>query len=140
MALLTPVEVNNSSKVVLSFGPKGDEVIWNGILGVSNVFIENFNFIKFYSSNLQNQQNVILEIIVNSLVKLSNNNNVVSNIINETAKKVAEAEFNVKIKIKKLSKITPNKLYEINVYRCVNSIDGECWVCEMENKIIKKWR
>ena len=49
------LEINGSSKITLCFGKQGNEVLWNNVLGCSNIFIEDFNFIKFYELNRKEQ-------------------------------------------------------------------------------------
>ncbi|PBI92396.1 hypothetical protein BSF41_08780 [Flavobacterium sp. ACN2] len=137
MAFLPAIEINNSSKIEITFGPKGNDNEFDGALGCTNVYIEDFNFKEFYNYNLEKQQNEILEIIVFQLIKLiekQGKNFVLTDIIRETAKRVIESKFDLKISIKRLSKITPNKLYKINVYRCLNAKVGESWICEKENR------
>ncbi len=48
MTLLPKVNINGSSKIVVSLGPRGDEDVFDNVLGVTNIFIEDFDFKLFY--------------------------------------------------------------------------------------------
>lgn len=137
MSVLPNIEINNSSKIELAFGPRGNDIIIDGILGSTVIFIEDFDFNKFYELNKDERETKILKVIVDSLSKLiirKNGNASDIDVIEATAKKVKESRFNQKIYIKKLSKRTPDKMFKINIYRCINSQYGEVWICEIENK------
>ncbi|SCW74044.1 hypothetical protein SAMN04487970_103766 [Paenibacillus tianmuensis] len=98
MTFLPPIEINNSSKVEISFGPRGDESIFDGVLGVTNIFIEDFNFNNFYKLDKSKQEKEVLKIIVDSLCELSLRRNEDTSIINTikmAANKVIESEFNL---------------------------------------------
>ena len=146
MLFLPLIELNNSKKIELSFGPRGDEEIFNGDFGVTNVFIENFNFENFYKMDMEKQEKEILKIIVSSLCEISQRKGediTIINALNETECRVIESKFNAKIHIKKLSKTSPDKACRVDVFRCINARYGESWSCELEKKngdqVITKW-
>ncbi|WP_218171930.1 hypothetical protein [Pseudomonas yamanorum] len=49
MTLLPKVNINGSSKIVVSLGPRGDEDLFDNVLGVTNIFIEDFDLKHFLS-------------------------------------------------------------------------------------------
>lgn len=124
------ISVNNSSKIAIEFGIRGNEPKFNNELGVTNWFIEEFNFNGFYLANDYEKEIILLENIKDALIDIiknySMNNNAIEQIIN-TSNKVIENKFSLEIEIKKLSKITLDKKYRINIYRVLNKEAGEGW-------------
>lgn len=137
MNFLPPISINNSSKIELSFGPQGDEVLFDSVLGVTNVFIEDFNFEYFYKLSNEEQQDVILKMIVCSLSELSfskNSDDSVLELIKEAAEKVIQCKYYLKQEVKHLKKISLDKKVSISVFRYLSAELGESWCCEIENK------
>ena len=146
MAFLPKMEINNSSKIQLNFGIKGDEYEVNSVLGVTNTFVEGFDFEAFNELDIREQEFLILNIIVDKLCEISQRNGVnieKINIIKETSSKVVEVNFDLTLHIKRLSKRSPNREYTVNVYRCLNSSCGESWRCDIKNnksgEVVQKW-
>jgi hypothetical protein len=124
------IEVNNSSKIAIIYGPQGDEPVFDNVLGVTSYFVEDFNFDAFYKLNDNDRENMILESINNVIIDITKRTTKDKNIINEienAATKVKENKFNMEIEVSKLSKITFDKKYKINIYRVLNKEVGESW-------------
>jgi hypothetical protein len=128
------LSINNSSKIAIEFGPRGNEPIFNNVLGVTNCFIETFDFDNFYKLNDNEKELVLLENIKNALISIirgnADNENVIEQIIN-IANKIIENNFSLETEVNKLSKMSSDKKYKINVFRILNKEVGEGW------KIIK---
>ena len=146
MAFLPKIEINNSSKIQIDFGAKDDEEEYDNFLGVTNTFVEDFNFEAFYNLDKRSQEHMILNIIVNTLCEISQRQGEdieKVNIIKETANRVIESNFDLTVHIKRLSKKSPNKLYSVNVYKCLKATCGEAWRCDIENTksgdVTQKW-
>ncbi len=147
MELLPLIEINNSSKIAIVFGKKDKfDTEFDGIDGVTSVFVENFDFNYFYNSNKEEQNHIILENIKNTLVEIYKRRGKdvsVIKMIEETANKLIECNFNLKIPIKRLSKSSKDRKYKINVYRVLNNEIGEGGLCEVynksENKTYETW-
>jgi hypothetical protein len=128
------LNINNSSKIAIEFGSRGDEPIFNNVLGVTNCFIETFDFDNFYKLNDNEKELVLLENIKNALINIIRNNADNENVIEQIiiiVNKIIENKFSLEIEVKKLSKISSDKKYKINVFRILNKEIGEGW------KIIK---
>lgn len=133
MTLLPKVEINGSSKIVVSLGPRGDEDLFDNVLGVTNIFIENFDFKQFFSLDRFNQDKQLLEKLRHALVAIAmrkESNHATVEIINSTAEAVLKMHFELETPIKKLSKTSKDKKHKINVYRLLNAKVGEGWYCE----------
>jgi hypothetical protein len=134
--LLPKININNSSKIVLNFGNQGNEVAFNSMLGCTNIFIEDFDFEKFYCSSTRERELILIDAIKSNLVSIykRNNNNPedIQSII-ATADKVIEIEFNLEIPIKKLEKVTKDRQKKMEIYRVLNAEVGEAWKCKIIN-------
>lgn len=141
MTLLPKVEINGSSKIVISLGPRGDEDLFDNVLGVTNIFIENFDFKKFLSLDRLNQDKKLLEELRLALVAIAirkDSNSASVEIINSTAEAVSELQFELETPIKKLSKISKDKKRKINIYRLLNAQVGEGWYYEENSPTANK--
>lgn len=133
MTLLSKVELNGSSKIVVSLGPRGDEDVFDNVLGVTNIFVENFDFKQFLSLNRRSQDEKLLETLRQSLTLIATkkeDNQAIVDVINSTAEGVLKTNFELETQIKKLSKTSKNKKSKMNVYRVLNAAVGEGWYCE----------
>lgn len=133
MTLLPKVELNGSSKIVVSLGPRGDEDVFDNVLGVTNIFVEHFDFKQFLSLNRCSQDEKLLETLRQSLILIATKkeeNQAIVDVINSTAEAVLKTNFELETQIKKLSKTSKNKKSKINVYRVLNAAVGEGWYCE----------
>ncbi|WP_124425489.1 hypothetical protein [Pseudomonas orientalis] len=133
MTLLPKVELNGSSKIVVSLGPRGDEDVFDNVLGVTNIFVEHFDFKQFLSLNRCSQDEKLLETLRQSLILIATkkeDNQAIVDVINSTAEAVLKKNFELETQIKKLSKTSKNKKSKINVYRVLNAAVGEGWYCE----------
>lgn len=132
MALLPDIEINNSSKVEISFGPRGEEAIFDGILGVTNCFVENFDFYNFYLLSPKEQDLVILDEIQKALISIclrNSNNQVAVDSIKNTICKIIDIGVELDININKLTKTTYDKRYRFKIYRILDRTVGEAWRC-----------
>ncbi|MBD8095476.1 hypothetical protein IFT48_36345 [Pseudomonas fluorescens] len=141
MTLLPKIDINGSSKIVISLGPRNDEDLFDNVLGVTNIFMENFDFKKFTSLDRFNQDKLLLEQLRHALVVIATKkekNSTIVDIINSTAEAVMNTHFELETLVKKLSKTSKNKQHKVNIYRVLNATVGEGWLCEVQNQIKKK--
>ncbi|NNA94165.1 hypothetical protein HBO33_03230 [Pseudomonas gessardii] len=133
MELLPKIEINGSSKIVVSLGSRGDEDLFDNVLGSTNIFVENFDFKKFLSLNRRSQEIELLEELRRALIAIATkreSNDATVEQINQTAEKVLNTNFQLETPIKKLSKTSKNKKHKINVFRVLNAEVGESWYCQ----------
>lgn len=142
MELLPKIDINGSSKIVVSLGPRGDEDLFDNVLGSTNIFVESFDFKNFLSLSRLSQNIELLEELRRALIVIATtkeSNDVIVELINQTAEKVLNTNFQLESSIKKLSKTSKNKKHKINVFRVLNAEVGESWYCQdqlfPENKI-----
>ncbi|WDU62358.1 hypothetical protein LRS56_27020 [Pseudomonas poae] len=141
MTLLPKVKINGSSKIVVSLGPRADEDLFDNVLGVTNIFIENFDFKQFLSLDRPSQEKKLLEELRLALVAIAirkESDNAAVEIINSTAEAVLKLQFELETPIKKLSKVSKDKKRKINIYRLLNAQVGEGWYCEENSPITNK--
>lgn len=143
MTLLPKIEINGSSKIVISLGPRGAEDLFDNVLGVTNIFVEDFDFKNFISLDRASQDKTLLETLRQSLVEIATkkeSNKTAIDTINLTADAVLKANFELESQIKKLSKTSKDKKHKINVYKLLNASVGEGWYCtEQPPENTKTW-
>lgn len=136
MSLLPKIKINGSSKIVVSLGPRGDEDLFDNVLGVTNIFVENFDFDKFLSMDRVNQEKILLEELRQALIAIATKkekNPTTVDIINSTAEAVLQCHFEQETPIKKLSKSSQDKKRKFNVYRTLSAAVGEGWYCKEDS-------
>lgn len=136
MALLPKIDINGSSKIVVKLGPRGEEDLFDNVLGVTNIFIENFDFKGFLSLDCFTQNTKLLDELGNALITIATKkveNKEVVSVINATRNAVKKTQFQLTTQIKKLSKISKDKKQKINVFRLLSPEVGESWYCEITN-------
>ncbi|OPA96781.1 hypothetical protein BFW87_10690 [Pseudomonas fluorescens] len=141
MTLLPKIEINGSNKIVVSLGPRGEEDLFNNVLGVTNIFVETFDFKNFLTLDRLNQDTQLLEELRQALVaiaKKTEGSSAIVDVINSTSEAVLRANFELETPIKKLSKSSKNKKHKINVYRALNAAVGEAWYCEEQSEVKNK--
>lgn len=141
MALLPKAEINGSSKIVVSLGPRGDEDLFDNVLGVTNIFVEDFDFKRFLSLDRFNQNKLLLETLRRALIVIAERkepNPTATALINSTAEAVLETHFELDTPIKKLSKTSKDKKHKVNAFRTLNAEIGEGWYCEVHNSTRQK--
>lgn len=134
MALLPKIDVNGSSKVTIALGPQGDEEAFDNVLGVTCVFIEDFDFKHFLAQDPATQNNQLLELLRQNLIAIATRkgeNAQAVDAINATADAVAQAQFQLTLPIKKLSKSSKDRKTRFDIFRRLDSTVGEAWYCEV---------
>lgn len=71
MELLPKIDINGSSKIVVSLGPRGDEDLFDNVLGSTNIFVERFDFKNFLSLSRLNQDIELLEELRRALIVIA---------------------------------------------------------------------
>ena len=129
--LLPKININESSKITLEFGASTpNDVSFDAMLGCTNVFIEDFDFVEFYKSDTIKRDTMLVNEITKNLIRIykrRNNREEDIQVILSTAEKVVATEFNLDIPIKRLQKKGKDK--KIEVHRILNSKVGEALKC-----------
>ena len=106
--LLPKININESSKITLEFGASTpNDVSFDAMLGCTNVFIEDFDFVEFYKSDTIKRDTMLVNEITKNLIRIykrRNNREEDIQVILSTAEKVVATEFNLDIPIKRLQK------------------------------------
>lgn len=133
MEFLPKIDINGSSKIVVSLGPRGDEDLFDNVLGSTNIFVESFDFKNFLSLNRRSQDIELLEELRRALIAIATkreSNDAIVEQINQTAEKVLKTNFQLETPVKKLSKTSKNKKHKINIFKVLNAEVGESWYCQ----------
>lgn len=137
IALSPKIDINGSSKIVVILGPRGDEDLFDNVLGVTNIFIEDFDFHQLLSLSRTAQDIKLLEELRQALTTIATRkgrNEKTVDIINSTAAAVLSTEFKLTTRIKNLSKTSKNKKQKVDVFRLLNAEVGEGWYCQITNQ------
>ena len=90
LMLLPKIDMNGSSKISVIFGQRGQEVAFDNVFGVTNYFIEDFDFKTFYSLSSHEQELTLLTELTKALLFIANRkeeNKIISDLITATAYK-----------------------------------------------------
>ncbi|MBN6148974.1 hypothetical protein JR065_01355 [Xanthomonas sp. AmX2] len=136
MALLPKMEINGSSKIVVSLGPRGNEAVFDNVLGVTNVFVEDFDFEHFLSLDRPGQDIRLLEELRGALVAIAQRSggDGLVKLVESTADSVLNAGFRLLIPIKRLAKRSKDGKRKVTVFKLLNSDVGEAWYCEVASQ------
>lgn len=74
----------------------------------------------------------LMEEVLLYIANVSESNEEKSNIIKDAINKMKEQDLSLKKKIKKLSKMSKDRKYKAEVYRCLNRTVGEAWCVEVK--------
>lgn len=130
-------ELDGSSKVQLSFGPRGSESTHFQCLGSTRLFVEDFDFGRFLSLSGSERDLLVLESAEKSLCWLATEHgggDEVAMTIREAAEKLRQCDFRLRIPVPKLSKTDPNRQWKTEVVRHLDREHGEAWSLEVVAK------
>jgi len=134
MALLPTVEINGSSKIVVSLGPRGQEDAFDNVLGVTHVFVEDFDFEHFLSLGRPGQDIRLLEALRGALLAIATSrggNDVLVKLVDSTADAILNAGLQLLVPIGRLAKRSKDGKRNVTVFKLLNSDVGEAWYCEV---------
>lgn len=136
MALLPKVEIGGSGKIVVSLGPRGDQAVFDNVLGVTNIFVEDFDFTHFSSLDRSSQDRRLLDALRGALVAIaarSDGNGEVVTLIDCTADAISNAGLQLLVPIKRLAKRSQDG-QRVAVFKLLRSDVGEGWYCEVASQ------
>ncbi|WP_225209942.1 hypothetical protein [Xanthomonas bonasiae] len=128
MALLPTAEINGSSKIVVSLGPRGEEDAFDNVLGVTQVFVEDFDFEHFLSLGRPGQDIRLLEALRGALLAIATSrggNDVLVKLVDSTADAILNAGLQLLVPIGRLAK---------------RSKDGKRNVTGVQAVELRRWR
>ncbi|MFC4923379.1 hypothetical protein [Delftia deserti] len=134
MALLPAVEINGSSKIAVVLGPQGEAEAFDNVLGVTAVFVEDFDFAHFLAQDRAAQNQQLLELLRQCLMDIAHRkgpNLQAVQAINAAADAVVQSQFQLTLPIKKLGKRSKDRKSRVEVFRRLDSEVGEAWYCEV---------
>jgi len=128
MAFLPGIELNRSSKIAIGFGPRGEDEIFDGMLGTTSRYIEDFDFARFDALDAHCKDEALLEALTDVLLSLPGADAVREHI--EAARvQTLESGFTSRALVKKLSQRSAT--HAIRVHRVLGRACGETWYCEI---------
>lgn len=131
MAWLPGIELNRSSKIVIGLGPRGDEEIFDGTLGVTSRYIEDFDFARFEALDARCKDEALLDALTGVLLNLPGSDTARAQI--EAARvRTLESGFANRALVKKLSQ--RSAAHTVCVYRELGRACGESWYCEVTDR------
>lgn len=139
MYFLPKVDLDGNSKLAIFFKNKADSVqqyMYYDVQGVSCYYVDEVEIERQRKLNKEDESEYYLNIIVDTLKRIAQINGrdtEIFNIIDETAQKVRDNNFEVTFHIKKLSKSSADRKFRANTYRHISS-RGESWYVDIEDK------
>ncbi len=139
MSYLPKIELDGSSKLVIHFKSKPDneeQYMKNDYFNVSWYYVDESQISNLKNIRKDKLSEYYLEIIVEVLKDIACRNGrekELFHIIDETARKVRESNYEMLQRVRHLSKATDDKRYTANVYRHVSNL-GEMWYVEFMHK------
>lgn len=139
MHYLPKIDLDGSSKLCILFREKKDteqQYMQSDYFGVSIYYVDEAEIDRQRGLKKEEEEEYYLNIIVDTLkyiAKINNRDGEIFNIIDETAQKVRDNNFDLTLQIKKLSKASANRQFKANVYRHINN-KGESWYVDMIDK------
>lgn len=131
MAFLPRIKLNRSSKIAIGFGPRGDEDIFDSVLGVTSRYIEDFDVARFDALDARGKEEALLEAFTGVLCTLPGADAAREHI--EAARvQTLESGFTRRILVKKLSQ--RSGAHAVCVYRVLGRECGETWYCELADR------
>ncbi|WP_295522003.1 hypothetical protein [uncultured Stenotrophomonas sp.] len=131
MALLPSIELNGSSKVMIGFGPRGDEALFDGALGVTSRCIEDFDFSRFDALDARGKEQALLDVVTSTLLSLPGADTAKGKI--EAARVLTlESGFTSRMLVRKLSQRSAS--HAVRVHRVLGRAVGESWYCEVTDR------
>jgi len=137
MALLPKVQIGGASKIVVSLGPRGDAAVFDNVLGVTNIFVEDFDFAHFLALDRPSQDMRLLDALRGALVAIaarSGGNGEVVKLIDSTADAISNAGSQLLVPIKRLAKRSQDGQWNVAVFKLLRSDVGEGWYCEVASQ------
>jgi hypothetical protein len=138
--------LDGSSKVQITCGPCGDESQYQRVLGTTDYFREDFDFLQYYALKPAERDNMLLTVLQESLFDIASRVNEcveAQDVILAVARDVASHEFSLKLHSRRLSKVTSCRRLRVNIYRNLNRQVGEVWSSEViardHNLIHEEW-
>ncbi len=128
MAFLPDIELNRSSKIAIGFGPRGEDEIFDGMLGTTSRYVEDFDFARFEALDAHGKDEALLEALTDVLLSLPGADTVREHI--EAARvQTLESGFTHRALVKKLSQRSTT--HAVRVHRVLGRACGETWYCEI---------
>ena len=135
------MDLDGSSQLTIFFSKKEEseqqyQYMHTDSFGVSWYYVDEAEIDRQRKLKKEEQEEYYLNIIVDTLkhiARINNRDAEIFNMIDETASKVRDADFELTLHIKKLSRTSANGQFRANVYRHICD-EGENWYVEMKDK------
>lgn len=140
--LTEKIEIDGMTQITIVCGQHIDGINWKK--GVYHN--EAFDCEKFKQLSPKEKDEYFVSLIEETLIRVAQKyerDERTIEIIRATCRRIRENDYRYKIKVAKLSKMSPDKQYKTNVYRCLSYEEGEAWYLEIEdrkkNKVHVEW-
>lgn len=133
------IDLDGSSKLSILFRKKKDteqEYMQSDYFGVSIYYVDEAEIDRQRGLKRDEEEEYYLNIIVDTLKRIAqiqDRDADILNVIDETAQKVRDNNFELTLPIKKLSKSSADGQSRANVYRHISN-QGESWYVEIKDK------
>lgn len=125
--------LDGSGKVQITCGPRHDEPQYHQVLGTSNYFKEDFDFVAYYAMKPTQREEAILKLIQECFTDIARRHGQHENEahISPTCEAVRLSQFRLALDVKKLSRRFRSAKIKIWIRRVLSRDEGESWRCDV---------
>jgi len=130
-------QLNDTSKLQITCGPRGNERQYLEVLGTSEYFVEDFDFAAYYAKQGRQRDDFLLDVIEACLVDIDGRRRLdpaTPERIASTVAAVRQSDFSVSREVKKLTRSTKCRKLKFAVSRHLNRDVGEGWSVDVVKK------
>ena len=130
-------QLNDTSKLQVTCGPRGNEPQYSEVLGTSEYYVEDFDFAHYYAVQGRERDDFLLDAIESCLLDIDGKRQLdpgTAGCIRSTIAKVREVDFSFSREVKKLSRSTPCRQLRFIVSRHLNRDVGEGWSIDIAQR------
>lgn len=130
-------QLNDTTKLQITCGPRGDEPQYSEVLGTSEYYVEDFDIGYFYAAQGRERDDFLLKVIESCLLDIHDQRRLnpdTASRIKSTVGTVQERDFSFSREIKKLSRSTACRKLRFTVSRHLNREVGEGWSIDISKR------
>jgi len=125
--------LDGSAVFQITCGPKPEHAIKGQLLGSTEHYVEDFDFDAYRSESPSEREQTILKLIQEVMKKYCNNATAQEE-IDKAIHEVIEHQFQLRISVAKLSRLSNDKQLKLMVYRNLGAEVGETWTIDIINR------
>jgi hypothetical protein len=123
--------LDGSSVIQITCGPRGEEPQYTQLLGTSEYFVEDFDFVSYTKGDSAARERIILATVQRALCDIADRAGAEKAELNRTIAAVNECGFHLSTEVLKLRKALRPSGCSLRVFRCLCASLGETWLARV---------